>query len=85
MDDQLWEKVQMFIDAGQIGMVVHLIVKEFEAQLSEKQFEQLGDLQDRLINIFSGDKKPDLPAKVFIDGFIDLIKRGAIVGVDKTV
>lgn len=84
MDDQLWEKVQMFIDAGQTEMIVHLIINEMESNLSKKQIEQLGDLKTKLISIFSGDKKPEVSAKEFINGFIDLIKRGAIVGVDKT-
>ena len=84
MDNQLWDKVQMFIDAGQIEMVVHLIIDEMKSNISEKQFEQLGDLKSSLINVFSGDKKTDTPAKEFIDGFIYLIKQGAIVGVDKS-
>lgn len=84
MDDQLWDKVQMFIDSGHADMVVHLLVEEMEQNLSPKQMEQLGDLKTKLSDIFSGDNKPQVSAKKFIEGFIDLVKRGAIIGVDKS-
>ncbi|MEI7486944.1 MAG: hypothetical protein WCJ72_05955 [Chryseobacterium sp.] len=84
MDDQLWDKIQMFIDVNQIEMVVHLIIDYMQTKLSDKQIEQLGDLRGSLIGMFSGSKKSDVPAKTLINGFIDLIERGAIVGVDKS-
>lgn len=84
MDNQLWDKVQVFIDAGRVDMVVHLLVEEMEQNLSPVQIQQLGDLNTKLSDIFSGDNKPQTSAKEFIAGFIDLVKQGAIVGVDKS-
>ncbi len=83
MENQLWEKVQMLIDAGRVDMVVHLLVEEMEVHLTEKQIEQLGDLKTSLIGIFSGENRTTVSAKKFIAGFIDMINQGAIVGVDK--
>lgn len=84
MDNQLWDRVQMFIDAGRADMVVHLLVDEMRNNLSPLQIQQLGDLEKSLTEIFSGDNKTSVSAKEFIGGFIDLVKRGAIVGVDKS-
>lgn len=84
MENELWNKIQMFIDAGRADMVIHLLVEEMEQNLSPKQIQQLGDLKTSLLGIFSGENKPKISAKEFIAGFIDLVKQGAIVGVDKS-
>ena len=78
MNDELWDKCQMMIDAGFIEMVVHLLVKEVQESLTADQLKPLGDLNSFFLKAFS--KKQEMPAKKFVYGFIDLARKGVILG-----
>ncbi len=82
MSNELWEKIQMFINANQIELVSHHLVEEMKQNLSTKQISQLGDLNSTFVKVFSGDDRP-ISAKAFIVHFTNLVREGAIVGVDK--
>ncbi|AWL78651.1 hypothetical protein DKB58_06685 [Capnocytophaga canimorsus] len=79
MDEQLWEKIQMFIDAGLIGMVSHLLVEEVEQQLTPEQLEPLGDLNHLFLTIFARENNFKTPVKTFVAGLVYMAKTGAIV------
>lgn len=78
MNDELWKKCQMMIDAGFIDMVAHLLVKEVQENLTVDQLKPLGDLNSFFLKAFS--KKQDMSAKKFVNGFIDLARKGVILG-----
>lgn len=82
MKNDSWEKIQMFIDSNQVELVVHHLIEHLKNNLTPEQFEQLGDIRAKLIRLFTGDNKPEISAKEFMNGFIDLIKKGAITGID---
>ena len=75
MNDELWDKYQMMIDAGLIEMVAHVLEEEVQKSLTKEQLNPLGDLRKLFIKVYS--TKQELPARKFIAGLIDMAKQGA--------
>ena len=76
IDSKNWDRLEQFIDNGAVALAVPHIVKEIQEQLTSEQLEPLGDLTESLLNIFS--KKSNARPRVFVAGFIEMAKKGAI-------
>lgn len=76
MENELWNKLEMFVGTELVKMAIPHYVNEIQEQLTPEQPEPLGDLTEKLTKMFS--KKMDHPAKFYIDGLIDLAKQGAV-------
>ena len=76
MENELWEKLEMFVGTSLVSLAIPHYVNEIESQLSADQIEPLGDLHQSLTEMFS--TKKEKPAKFYIDRLIDLAKRGVI-------
>ena len=76
MENELWDKLEKFVGTPLVSFAIPHYVNEIENQLSPEQIEPLGDLHHSLTEMFS--TKKDEPAKFYIEGLIDLAKRGVI-------
>lgn len=76
MDNELWNKCQMLVDAGMGHIVKHLYVAEIEANLTAEQLVKLGDISSMLDRAFCAKNN----MKQLIEAVIDLSKRGVILG-----
>lgn len=76
MDNELWNKLEMFVGTGLVKMAIPHYVNEIQEQLTPGQLEPLGDLTELLTKMFS--EKPSTSAKEVIEHFIYLAKLGVI-------
>jgi hypothetical protein len=76
MENELWDKLEMFVGTGLVKMAIPHYVNEIQEQLSPEQLEPLGDLTEKLTEMFS--KKSQTTAKETIEGLIHLAKLGVI-------
>lgn len=78
MNDELWGRYQMMIDAGLIEMVAHVLEEEVQKGLTKEQLLPLGDLQKLFIKVYSS--KQEIPARQLVAGLIEMAKQGAFKG-----
>lgn len=76
MENELWEKSQMLVDADMGHLVKHLYIKEIEANLNAEQLNKLGDLSSFLDQAFRAKSN----MKQLIEAITELSKQGAILG-----
>lgn len=76
MDQNLWDKCQILVDAGVGHLVKHLYIEELKKRLTSSQLEKLGDLSPALDHFFVS--KANM--QHLIDTLVELSKCGAILG-----
>lgn len=76
MENELWDKLEMFVGTPLVTMAIPHYVNEIQEQLTLEQLQPLGDLTEMLTKRFS--EKSETPAKKIIEGLIHLAKLGVI-------
>lgn len=76
MDNELWDKLEMFVGTGMVKLAVPHYVNYIHEQLTPEQLEPLGDLTLLLADMFS--EKREITAKETVKHLIELAKLGVI-------
>jgi diaminopimelate epimerase len=76
MENELWNKLEMFVGTGLVNMAVPHYVNEIKEQLTTEQLEPLGDLTEMLTNMFS--VKSEVTARQSVEHLIHLAKLGVV-------
>jgi hypothetical protein len=76
MKNELWDKLEMFVNTPLIEMAIPHFVNELQEQLTPEELEPLGNLAEMLTKMFS--KKTEISARKTIEGLIHLAKLGVI-------
>lgn len=78
MEKLLWNKCQQFIEAGQMDLAIPMLIKELQDNLTEEQFDRLGDIRRILIDTFSN--KQIYTAEQLMKKIIEMTQNGYILG-----
>jgi hypothetical protein len=76
MENELWNKLEMFVGTGLVNMAVPHYVNEIQEQLTPGQLEPLGDLTEMLTKMFA--VKSDTPARKSVEDLIYFAKLGVV-------
>lgn len=76
MDNELWDKLEMFVGTGMVKLAIPHYVNYIQEQLTPEQLEPLGDLTLLLTDMFS--EKREITAKETVKHLIELAKLGVI-------
>lgn len=79
MENEIWDRCQMLVDAGLGHLVVHLYEEELEKNLTAEQLQRLGDIQPFLKEMM--EKKTKM--KDVISALVIMSREGAILGPKK--
>ncbi|GAB6123046.1 hypothetical protein JCM30204_41960 [Dysgonomonas termitidis] len=79
MENELWEKCQMLVDAGSGDLVIHLYEEELRTNLTDEQLQKLGDVHSFLEKMM----EKDIKMKNVISALIDMSRKGVILGPKK--
>ncbi len=76
MENELWNKLELFVGTPLVNMAIPHYVNEIQEQLTPEKLEPLGDISVMLTKMLS--VKTDVSARQSVENLIYLAKKGAI-------